>query len=81
MLVSCFRLSLNAMLISVVAVMNLSHVIHEFSFGPFFPRIVQPLDNSVEIATASQSYSCSLPASMLILSDRLPYLPILHLSE
>ena len=26
--------------------MNLSHVIHEFSFGPYFPRISQPLDNS-----------------------------------
>ena len=36
-------------------VMNLSHIIHEFSFGPFFPRISQPLDNSVEIATSSQS--------------------------
>lgn len=33
--------------------MNLSHVIHEFSFGPFFPRISQPLDNSVEIASAN----------------------------
>merc|ERR1712093_92497 len=31
--------------------MNLSHVIHEFSFGPFFPRISQPLDDSVEIAS------------------------------
>lgn len=31
--------------------MNLSHIIHEFSFGPFFPRISQPLDNSVEIAS------------------------------
>ncbi|KAL7004925.1 hypothetical protein EMMF5_005538 [Cystobasidiomycetes sp. EMM_F5] len=30
--------------------MNLSHVVHEFSFGPFFPGISQPLDNSVEIA-------------------------------
>ncbi|GAA5868897.1 hypothetical protein JCM16303_000298 [Sporobolomyces ruberrimus] len=29
------------------ALMNLSHVIHEFSFGPYFPRIVQPLDASV----------------------------------
>ncbi|KAF7311831.1 hypothetical protein MIND_00193700 [Mycena indigotica] len=29
--------------------MNLSHVITEFSFGPFFPAIVQPLDNSFEI--------------------------------
>ncbi|CEQ43066.1 SPOSA6832_04948, partial [Sporobolomyces salmonicolor] len=29
------------------ALMNLSHVVHEFSFGPYFPRIVQPLDNSV----------------------------------
>ncbi|GAA5918661.1 hypothetical protein JCM6882_004178, partial [Rhodosporidiobolus microsporus] len=34
------------------ALMNLSHVIHEFSFGPYFPRIVQPLDNSVETTSA-----------------------------
>ncbi|BGP50674.1 hypothetical protein JCM10450v2_006599 [Rhodotorula kratochvilovae] len=34
------------------ALMNLSHVIHEFSFGPYFPRIVQPLDNSVEVTSA-----------------------------
>ena len=38
-------------------VMNLSHVIHEFSFGPFFPRISQPLDNSAEITPARQSLS------------------------
>lgn len=30
--------------------MNLSHVITEFSFGPFFPDITQPLDSSLEIA-------------------------------
>lgn len=30
--------------------MNLSHVIHEFSFGPYFPAIAQPLDSSVEIS-------------------------------
>lgn len=30
--------------------MNLSHVITEFSFGPYFPEIVQPLDNSFELA-------------------------------
>ena len=29
--------------------MNLSHIITEFSFGPYFPDIVQPLDNSFEI--------------------------------
>ncbi|KAI0750199.1 endoplasmic reticulum vesicle transporter-domain-containing protein [Daedaleopsis nitida] len=29
--------------------MNLSHVITEFSFGPYFPDIAQPLDNSFEI--------------------------------
>ncbi|KDE07699.1 hypothetical protein, variant 2 [Microbotryum lychnidis-dioicae p1A1 Lamole] len=34
------------------ALMNLSHVIHEFSFGPFFPQIAQPLDNSVETTNA-----------------------------
>ncbi|KAI6035703.1 endoplasmic reticulum vesicle transporter-domain-containing protein [Pisolithus marmoratus] len=31
--------------------MNLSHVITEFSFGPYFPDIVQPLDYSLEIAS------------------------------
>ncbi|KIY42996.1 endoplasmic reticulum-derived transport vesicle ERV46 [Fistulina hepatica ATCC 64428] len=30
--------------------MNLSHVINEFSFGPYFPDITQPLDYSHEIA-------------------------------
>jgi hypothetical protein len=29
--------------------MNLSHVITEFSFGPYFPDITQPLDNSFEV--------------------------------
>ncbi|KAF5345657.1 hypothetical protein D9757_014210 [Collybiopsis confluens] len=29
--------------------MNLSHVISEFSFGPYFPDIVQPLDYSFEV--------------------------------
>ncbi|CAD6576439.1 MAG: hypothetical protein TREMPRED_001679 [Tremellales sp. Tagirdzhanova-0007] len=28
--------------------MNLSHIVHEFSFGPFFPAISQPLDLSLE---------------------------------
>ncbi|KAI6007937.1 hypothetical protein BKA83DRAFT_4529954, partial [Pisolithus microcarpus] len=31
--------------------MNLSHAITEFSFGPYFPDIVQPLDYSLEIAS------------------------------
>ena len=30
-------------------VMNLSHIITEFSFGPHFPDIVQPLDYSFEV--------------------------------
>lgn len=30
--------------------MNLSHVVHELSFGPYFPDIAQPLDHSVEIS-------------------------------
>ncbi|KAH7101967.1 DUF1692-domain-containing protein [Auriculariales sp. MPI-PUGE-AT-0066] len=30
--------------------MNLSHVISEFSFGPFIPDISQPLDNTFELA-------------------------------
>jgi len=32
-------------------VMNLSHVITEFSFGPYFPDITQPLDYSYEVTT------------------------------
>ncbi|KAK7055949.1 endoplasmic reticulum vesicle transporter-domain-containing protein, partial [Favolaschia claudopus] len=31
------------------SMMNLSHVITEFSFGPYFPDITQPLDNSFEV--------------------------------
>ncbi|KAF9790324.1 DUF1692-domain-containing protein [Thelephora terrestris] len=31
------------------SLMNLSHVITEFSFGPYFPDIAQPLDNSFEL--------------------------------
>ena len=34
--------------------MNLSHIITEFSFGPHFPDIVQPLDNSFEATDKSQ---------------------------
>jgi hypothetical protein len=34
--------------------MNLSHVITEFSFGPYFPDIVQPLDNSFEVTDKSE---------------------------
>ncbi|KAH8925821.1 DUF1692-domain-containing protein [Atractiella rhizophila] len=32
--------------------MNLSHVINEFSFGPYFPKISQPLDLSLETTDA-----------------------------
>ena len=42
--------------------MNLSHVIDEFSFGPHFPDITQPLDYSVEIAHDRTLIPCSLIA-------------------
>lgn len=35
--------------------MNLSHVITELSFGPFFPEMTQPLDNTYEI-TDNRAY-------------------------
>lgn len=38
-----------AVVLTILVAMNLSHVIEEFSFGPYFPEIVQPLDNSFEI--------------------------------
>jgi hypothetical protein len=36
--------------LTLPTVMNLSHVITEFSFGPYFPDITQPLDYSFEVA-------------------------------
>ena len=36
------------MIVVPAAVMNLSHVVHEFSFGPYFPNLAQPLESSVE---------------------------------
>ncbi|GAA5946476.1 hypothetical protein JCM3765_000260 [Sporobolomyces pararoseus] len=45
------------------ALMNLSHVIHEFSFGPYFPKIVQPLDNSVYVLLKSLITSVELTLS------------------
>lgn len=49
--------------------MNLSHVITEFSFGPYFPDIAQPLDYSFEIAkepyTAFQYYLHVVPTTYI----------------
>lgn len=39
--------------------MNLSHVVHELSFGPYFPDIAQPLDHSVELSN-DREYQKSL---------------------
>ena len=38
--------------------MNLSHIITEFSFGPHFPDIVQPLDDSFEATDKRQFVLC-----------------------
>jgi hypothetical protein len=46
--------------------MNLSHVINEFSFGPYFPDIVQPLDYSYERTDERESCSRTLHALGLI---------------
>lgn len=43
--------------------MNLSHVITEFSFGPYFPEIAQPLDYSFEIAKDRTFFSLLCPYS------------------
>ncbi|KXN91763.1 Endoplasmic reticulum-Golgi intermediate compartment protein 2 [Leucoagaricus sp. SymC.cos] len=49
--------------------MNLSHVITEFSFGPYFPDITQPLDNSFEVTqehfTAYQYYLHVVPTTYI----------------
>lgn len=45
--------------------MNLSHIISEFSFGPYFPSIVQPLDNTYSLThhhfTAHQYFLSVVP--------------------
>lgn len=45
--------------------MNLSHVVHEFSFGPFFPAIAQPLDQSYEITEQRKSIFSLVPEKHL----------------
>ena len=45
-------------------VMNLSHVINEFSFGPYFPDIVQPLDSSFELTNDRASFPCDTIADI-----------------
>lgn len=42
--------------------MNLSHVIHEYSFGPYFPEIAQPLDSSVETTDKRKPTRTAPPA-------------------
>ena len=48
--------------------MNLSHVITEFSFGPYFPDIAQPLDNSFELTHERELTKRRLSVAMLILT-------------
>lgn len=48
--VSRLRLVANSELIYGDSVINLTHVINEFSFGPYFPNIAQPLDYTYEVA-------------------------------
>ena len=61
------------------AVMNLSHVITEFSFGPYFPDIAQPLDNSFELTHESALTTRWLPVPTLtLISDFIAYQYFLH---
>ncbi|WFD35576.1 hypothetical protein MCUN1_002432 [Malassezia cuniculi] len=54
--------------------LNFTHVIHELSFGPFFPRITEPLDSNVEIAKehsmSYQYYLSIVPTRFISTSGR-----------
>lgn len=64
---------LNSLLTCSLPVMNLSHVIHEFSFGPYFPRISQPLDNSACVSFSFvQRRSCMILTLRLLPTERSP---------
>jgi hypothetical protein len=56
--VSCANLFLSDVALMCPLEMNLSHVITELSFGPFFPEMTQPLDNSFEIAHERTLITC-----------------------
>jgi hypothetical protein len=58
--------------ISCFTVMNLSHVITEFSFGKYFPEITQPLDNSFEI-THDRKFFFSLDVTRVTFADFIAY--------
>lgn len=47
--------------------MNLSHTISEFSFGPHFPDITQPLDYSFEVT--DERKSCSIMQKLVTKTD------------
>jgi len=62
------------------AVMNLSHVITEFSFGPYFPDIAQPLDNSFELTHEREPTVRRSPVVMLtLMSAFIAYQYFLHI--
>ncbi|KAJ9119384.1 hypothetical protein QFC24_005617 [Naganishia onofrii] len=54
--------------------MNLSHIIHEFSFGPYFPAIAQPLDMTYTITdspfTIFQYFLSVVPTTYIDRSGR-----------
>lgn len=56
--------------------MNLSHIITEFSFGPYIPDIVQPLDYSYEKTDKRKSTSSFIEAIDLTLSFSIHDLPV-----
>lgn len=39
-----------------ILVLNFTHRIDEFSFGQLYPNLINPLDNSVEIAETRKFY-------------------------
>ena len=59
--------------------MNLSHVITEFSFGPYFPEIAQPLDNSFELTHERELTTQELPdATLTLVQAFIAYQYFLH---
>jgi hypothetical protein len=43
-----------------VIVLNFTHRIDEFSFGQLYPDLINPLDNSIEIAETSKIQKSTL---------------------
>ena len=83
--VSVFLPTVELILMSISVMNTMSHVITEFSFGNYFPEIIQALDNSFEVTHDSLSLAyleCprSVPTKFVAYQYYLGVVPTTHVA-